>query len=93
VLLGNRAGPRPRPKIMATLEDSQIIVGPPGSGKSIRLKETFNFFFPGPVVATSTKLDIIQHTANRRKRDRGPGVYCSIPNVSVAERRVCVGTR
>lgn len=72
MLLGYQAeGPRPRPRFMAKLEDSQIVLGPSGGGKTIRLKEMIKDF-PSPVIATSTKLDVIEHTAARRKRNRGP---------------------
>lgn len=72
VLLGFRPdGARPRPGIYSKLEDCVLIVGPPRQGKTIQLKGNV-IQFPGSVVVTSTKLDIINDTAKRRRRGRGP---------------------
>lgn len=72
VLLGFKTdGAWPRPGIYSELENCVVIVAPPRQGKTLQLKGNL-IQFPGSVVATSTKLDIIKDTARRRRRNRGP---------------------
>ena len=70
VLLGFKPGTLGVP-IYSALEDCVLIAGPPRQGKTIQLKGNV-IQFPGAVVATSTKLDIIKETAKRRKFGHGP---------------------
>ena len=52
-------------------EASLRVVGPPGSGKTLRLFARIVRQHPGPVLATSTKVDLFEVSATERER-RGP---------------------
>lgn len=58
-------------ELFAQHEDSMYVVGPPRSGKTVRLAAGLVFDAPGAVVATSTKADLPTWTLGARER-RGP---------------------
>jgi type IV secretion system protein VirD4 len=69
----------PRQVLRAHLEDSHIKIGVPGGGKTIDLKRDI-VTFPGAVVASSTKYDILEHVRDRRERRTGGRVFIFNPD-------------
>lgn len=61
----------PRQTITASFEASLLLVGPPGCGKTTRCLLPILRNFPGPVLATSTKVDLYEASAIRRQ-EKGP---------------------
>lgn len=57
--------------LWASWESSARVIGPPGEGKTFRVLARVLRHHPGPVVATSTKADLYELTADARAR-RGP---------------------
>lgn len=68
VELGTDASGRP---FLLTCDESMLVVGPPGSGKDRRLAIPLLDSWPGPALATSTKVDLATATLSARSR-RGP---------------------
>ena len=52
--------------LWASLEDSFLVLGPPRSGKGIHLVIPGVVAAPGPAVVTSTRPDVLRHTAGTR---------------------------
>ena len=52
--------------LWASLEDSFLVLGPPRSGKGIHLVIPGVIAAPGPAVVTSTRPDVLAHTAGAR---------------------------
>ena len=62
--LGRDAATR-RP-LWASLEDSFLVLGPPRSGKGVSLVIPGVIDAPGPAIVTSTRPDVLRHTAGTR---------------------------
>ena len=58
-------------EVFASFEDSLLVLGPPRSGKSSSLIIPSLIDFPGSVVTTSTRTDVISTTLSERK-EKGP---------------------
>src|SRR5207302_8258014 len=52
--------------LWASLEDSFLVLGPPRSGKGVSLVIPGVLSAPGPTVVTSTRPDVLRHTAAAR---------------------------
>lgn len=57
---------RSRRKLWASFEDSFLVLGPPRSGKGIHFVVPGVLSSPGPAVVTSTRPDVLLHTAGAR---------------------------
>lgn len=55
------------------LEDTRMLIAPSGSGKTMRFVIRLILRAPGPIVATSTKPDVLEHTALVRMRRHPDG--------------------
>ena len=60
-------------RLWGSIEDSYLYLGPPRSGKGMHLIIPQALTAPGPVLVTSTRNDIVRHTA-RLRAQRGPVV-------------------
>jgi type IV secretory pathway TraG/TraD family ATPase VirD4 len=68
--------------VLGTPEDSVIVVGPPGGGKTLGVLVPQMLMWGGPLVSTSTKPDVYWWTVNRRlqfAREHGGTVYVYAP--------------
>ena len=66
VLVGRRAQGLLRPALAVEPCHSLLVFGPPGSGKTSRLVAPTVAAWPGPVVATSVKPDLLEWTCQAR---------------------------
>lgn len=57
--------------LWASWESSTRVIGPPGGGKTFRILARILRHHPGPAIATSTKADLFELTADARA-DHGP---------------------
>ncbi|WP_424212697.1 type IV secretory system conjugative DNA transfer family protein [Streptomyces sp. BI20] len=71
--LGRAVRPKAGP-VWARADQSARVIGPMGSGKTMRVFGPLIRRWPGPVVATSTKPDLVELTLDARRADDRPVV-------------------
>ncbi|MBA0053655.1 conjugal transfer protein TraG [Streptomyces sp. AJS327] len=72
---GYRLGTSRRPRgveLWSRADKACRVIGPMGSGKTLRFFAPLIRHWPGPVLATSTKADTVETTLDARRRDQRP---------------------